>query len=109
MKDTIYRKDAIDLFPNDALEWDTKDGYIAPHLARRMIEELPLAQPKSRHDDIADFVVYQINWLKSHHDLEMEPVLEDAVVQMLKDTGKCYIDETEPEEFERCCDSAWRE
>lgn len=42
--DTISRQAAIDLFPNDALEWDTKGGYIAPHLARRMIEELPSAQ-----------------------------------------------------------------
>jgi hypothetical protein len=42
--DTISRQEAIDLFPNDALEWDTKGGYIAPHLARRMIEELPSAQ-----------------------------------------------------------------
>ena len=42
----ISRNAAIDLFPNDALEWDTKGGYIAPHLARRMIEELPSAQPE---------------------------------------------------------------
>ena len=47
--DTISRQAAIDLFPNDALEWDTKGGYIAPHLARRMIEELPSAQPKIIH------------------------------------------------------------
>lgn len=44
--DLISRQAAIDLFPNDALEWDTKGGYIAPHLARRMIEELPSAQPE---------------------------------------------------------------
>ena len=43
--DTISRQVAIDLFPDDALEWDTKGGYIAPHLARRMICELPSAQP----------------------------------------------------------------
>ena len=45
--DCISRQAAIDLFPNDSLEWDTKGGYIAPHLARRMIEELPFAQPKT--------------------------------------------------------------
>jgi hypothetical protein len=44
--DLISRRAAIDLFPNDALEWDTKDGYVAPHLARRMIEQLPSAQPE---------------------------------------------------------------
>ena len=49
--DTISRQAAIDLFPNDALEWDTKGGYIAPHLARRMIEELPSAQPEQKTDE----------------------------------------------------------
>lgn len=46
--DCISRQAAIDLFPNDALEWDTKGGYIAPHLARRMIEELPSVQPERK-------------------------------------------------------------
>ncbi len=45
MNDLISRQAAIDLFPNDALEWDTNGGYIAPHLARQMIEELPSVQP----------------------------------------------------------------
>lgn len=45
MSDLIDRQAAIDLFPKDALEWDTNCGYIAPHFARRMIEELPSAQP----------------------------------------------------------------
>ena len=48
MRDLIDRQDAIYLFPNDDLEWDTKGGYIAPHLARRMIEELPSAQPERK-------------------------------------------------------------
>lgn len=46
MDDLISRQAAIDLFPNDDLEWDTNCGYIAPHLVRRMIEELPSAQPE---------------------------------------------------------------
>ena len=44
--DTISRQAAIDLFPNDDLEWDTKGGYIAPHLARKMVEKLPSAEPQ---------------------------------------------------------------
>ena len=47
MSDLIDRQVAIDLFPDDALEWDTKGGYIAPHLAKRMIEELPSAQSET--------------------------------------------------------------
>ena len=42
----IDRQAAIDLFPNDVLEWDTLNGYIAPHVARRLIEQLPPAQPE---------------------------------------------------------------
>ena len=42
---------------------------------------------------IPDFVKYQIDWLTSHNDLEFEPVIEDAIIQMLKDTGKSFIDE----------------
>ena len=48
MNDLISRQAAINLFPNDALEWDTKGGYIAPHLARRMIEELPSSQSERK-------------------------------------------------------------
>lgn len=44
--DLIDRQAAIDLFPNDALEWDTNDGYVAPHLVRRMIKELPAIKPE---------------------------------------------------------------
>lgn len=46
MDDLISRQAAIDLFPNDILEWDTNGGYIAPHFARQMIEDLPSAQPE---------------------------------------------------------------
>ena len=50
MNDLISRQAAIDLFPNDVLEWDTFDGYIAPHVARRLIEDLPSAQPEPEED-----------------------------------------------------------
>lgn len=48
MDDLISRRAAIDLFPDDDLEYDTKGGYVAPHLARQMICELPSAQPESK-------------------------------------------------------------
>jgi len=63
--DLISRQAAIDLFPNDALEWDTKDGYIAPHLARRMIEELPSAHPEVKpidYRDCADAMLMMWMW-----------------------------------------------
>lgn len=60
MNDLISRQAAIDLFPNDALEWDTNCGYIAPHFVRRMIEELPSAQPEIiRCKDCKHFTRYK--------------------------------------------------
>lgn len=46
---------------------------------------------------IPDLVKYQIEWLTSHKDLEFEPVIEDAIVKMLQDTGKSFIDEQHAE------------
>lgn len=43
--DCIDRQAAVDLFPDDTLEWDTYCGYIAPHFARKMISGLPSVQP----------------------------------------------------------------
>ena len=48
--DCISRQMAIDLFPDDGLEYDTKGGYVAPHLARQMICELPFVQPDHNAD-----------------------------------------------------------
>jgi hypothetical protein len=57
---------------------------------------------------IPDFVKYQIDWLTSHNDLEFEPVIEDAIIQMLKDTGKSFIDEqpAETSQFDHIADSS---
>ena len=50
--DLISRQAAIDLFPNDVLEWDTFYGYIAPHEARRLIKELPSTQKTGKWIDM---------------------------------------------------------
>lgn len=56
---------------------------------------------------IPDFVKYQIEWLTSHKHLEFEPVIEDAIVEMLKDTGKSFIDEqhAETSQFDHIAES----
>lgn len=72
--DCISRQAAIDLFPNDALEWDTKGGYIAPHLARRMIEQLPSAQPEPCLDLIVSEIEETIRETKENgkrHDINI--------------------------------------
>ena len=55
MADLIERHQAIDLFPNDDLEWDTLNGYIAPHVARRMIVQLPSAQPEATYEQVKEY------------------------------------------------------
>ena len=89
MDDLISRQAAIDLFPNDALEWDTKGGYIAPHLARRMIEELPFAQLKPKWipcserlpDDLAEVNVTWVNHEPEpyYEFIKSKPFTESAV------------------------------
>ena len=58
-------------------------------------------------DIIPDFVKYQIEWLTSHDDLKFEPVIEDAIVKMLKDAGKSFIDEqaVETSQFDHIAES----
>ena len=42
---------------------------------------------------IDDFKDYQIDWLLSHFDIEFEEKVEDTVIQFIKDTAQCYINE----------------
>ena len=54
MDDTISRQEAIDVFPEDNLPWDTFEGYIAPHLVRKILEQLPSAQPQRMRGEWID-------------------------------------------------------
>lgn len=42
---------------------------------------------------IDNFKDYQINWLLGHNDIELDDTVEDAVVNFIKDTASCYINE----------------
>ena len=63
--DLISKQAAIDLFPDDDLEWDTNCGYIAPHFAMKMIKELPSAQPERTGRWIHDGYAFNggIDWM----------------------------------------------
>lgn len=65
------------------------------------IDRLPSAQPtiepECKKDVIQKFHDYQIEWLTSHCDLELEPVLESWIVRFLHDTANCYMMEVEHE------------
>lgn len=45
-EDTIGRQTAVNAFPEDTLAWDISDGYLAPHYVRKILEELPSAEPR---------------------------------------------------------------
>ena len=46
--DYISRQEALNLFPDDNLHWDTNEGYFAPHYARTLLRNLPSAQPECK-------------------------------------------------------------
>ena len=44
-------------------------------------------------DTINDFKDYQIDWLRSRCDIELEDEVEDTIVQFIRDTAETYINE----------------
>jgi len=49
-------------------------------------------------DTIQKFHDYQVEWLKSHYDIELEPQLEEMIIRFLHDTANCYMMEIDREE-----------
>jgi len=43
---------------------------------------------------VQKFHDYQIEWLKSHYDLELEPQLEELIIRFLHDTANMYMLDT---------------
>lgn len=57
------------------------------------------AVPKvHENSDVYDFVRYQVSWLISHNDIELEPDLERLMIGMFYDTAECYMMERKVEE-----------
>jgi len=40
---------------------------------------------------IKRFCDYQVNWLMSHNDIELEPQMEELIINFLRDTASCFI------------------
>lgn len=85
MNDVISRQAAIDV------TWE-EPSYSDPlnvlTEVRGRIKALPSAQPEQL--SLQKFTEYQIEWLTSHCDIELEPVLEGWIVRFLRDTAECY-------------------
>lgn len=50
-------------------------------------------EPERKPDTIQKFHDYQVEWLKSHYDIELEPQLEEMIIRFLHDTANCYMKE----------------
>lgn len=59
---------------------------------RKTIEDVQLELKK---DVIQKFHDYQVEWLKNHYDIELEPQLEELIVRFLHDTADMYMIEME--------------
>ena len=62
------------------------------------IEHAPTIEPERKKDTVQKFHDYQVEWLLSHCDLELEPRLEEWVVRFLHDTANCYMMEIDRKE-----------
>ena len=52
---------------------------------------LPSIQPERKKDIVQKFHDYQVEWLKSHYDIVLEPQLEEMIVRFLHDTANSYM------------------
>lgn len=55
------------------------------------IDVMPTIEPERKKDIIQKFHDYQIDWLKSHYDIELEQQLEEMIIRFLHDTTNRYI------------------
>lgn len=108
MSDLISRQGAIDALGGnepvgDPSKMDDDDVVKMWERIRiiNIINKLPSVQPERKKDIIQKFHDYQIDWLKSHYDIELEPQLEEMIVRFLHDTANCYMMEIDREEGEQ--------
>ena len=95
MGDLIERQAAIEVVSRGCQEFR---GIFAR--CEKNLNELPSAQPVWKKDIIQKFHDYQVEWLTSHCDLELEQTLEEWVVRFLHDTANCFMMEMERGEQE---------
>ena len=77
---------------------NSKDHSVTPNDFMRMKR---VRMPERKKDAIQKFHDYQVEWLLSHCDLELEPQLEEWVVRFLHDTANCYMIEMDRGEGEQ--------
>ena len=102
---SLHRTVRVDRYTS---EYQTKPISKVPTIELRCEEceafnktRLLMPQPERKKDTIQKFHDYQVDWLKSHYDIKLEPQLEEMIVRFLHDTANCYIMEIDREEGEQ--------
>jgi len=62
---------------------------LLPERGQRMREADFQSHPDNQL--IKRFCDYQVNWLMSHNDIELEPQMEELIINFLRDTASCFI------------------
>ena len=81
--------------------WQHSNGFNTALVAVKCdLDKVPSAQTQRMEMPKANGIIqrfsdYQVEWLKSHCDLELEPMLETWVVRFLRDTADCFQMETD--------------
>ena len=70
----------------------------ASNTIRGNLRAFPTIEPERKKDIIQKFHDYQVEWLKSHYDIELERQLEEMIIRFLHDTANCYMMEIDREE-----------
>lgn len=56
-----------------------------------IIEKQPTIEPERKKDIVQKFHDYQVEWLKSHYNIVLEPQLEEMIIRFLHDTANSYM------------------
>ena len=95
VEDCISRQTAIDALGDMPMSWADTDAEIQAQedwkQHREALFKLPTAEPERKKNIIQHFHDYQVEWLTSHCDLELEPSIESYVVRLLHDTANCFM------------------
>lgn len=111
VNDCISRQDAVKTMYDACEDIDHESLHI--DVVVDALENLPSASPdlstysdklwkiayeRGKKEGMQHLHDYQVEWLKSHDDITLEPQLEEMIIRFLHDTTNCLLIEEEGEE-----------
>lgn len=80
----------VDEWCTDCKEYDIAN-HNCPRFNRVIRETVKEIQTERKKDIIQNFHDYQVEWLKSHNDIELEPDIENLIIHFLHDTANRHM------------------